>query len=44
MQIKVISFNIRCKDDENGNSVLERAPRLATVTTPYDADVIGFQN
>ena len=43
MQIKVISFNIRCKDDENGNSVLERAPRLATVTAPYDADVIGFQ-
>ena len=43
MQIKVISFNIRCIDDENGNSVLERAPRLATVTAPYDADVIGFQ-
>ena len=43
MRIKVISFNIRCADDKNGNSVQERAPRLSTVTAPYDADVIGFQ-
>ena len=43
MRIKAISFNIRCADDENGNSVIERAPRLFAVTTPYDADVIGFQ-
>ena len=43
MKLKVISFNIRCCDDKNGNSVAERAPRLATVTAPYDADVIGFQ-
>ena len=43
MRIKVISFNIRCVDDKNGNSIHERAPRLSTVTAPYDADVIGFQ-
>lgn len=43
MYIKVISFNIRCTDDENGNSIQERAPRLAAVINPYDADVIGFQ-
>lgn len=43
MRIKIISFNIRCVDDENGNSIQERAPRLFAVTAPYDADVIGFQ-
>ena len=43
MFIKVISFNIRCTHDENGNSVPERAPRLSTVIQPYDADVIGLQ-
>ena len=43
MQISVISFNIRCCDDPDGYSVEERAPRLATVTEPYNADIIGFQ-
>jgi endonuclease/exonuclease/phosphatase family metal-dependent hydrolase len=43
MKLKVISFNIRCCDDNGGNSVAERAPRLATVTEPYGADVIGVQ-
>lgn len=43
MTIKAISFNIRCIDDPNNNSIPERAPRLSTVTAPYDADVIGFQ-
>ena len=43
MRIKVISFNIRCTDDENCNSIQERAPRLSMVMAPYDADVIGFQ-
>lgn len=43
MPIKVVSFNIRCCNDENGNSIQERAPRLLTVVAPYDADVIGFQ-
>lgn len=43
MKLKVISFNIRYGDDPNGNSVVERAPRLAKITSKYDADVIGFQ-
>ena len=43
MELKVISFNIRCRDDNNGHSIPERAPRLASVTLPIDADVIGFQ-
>lgn len=43
MLLKVISFNIRCCDDKNGNSIAERAPRLSAVTASYDADVMGFQ-
>ena len=43
MKIKAISFNIRCVDDINGNSIAERAPRLSSVMSAYDADVIGFQ-
>lgn len=43
MQLNLISFNIRFRDDSDGNSIQERAPRLKTVTAPYDADVLGFQ-
>lgn len=43
MKIDIVSFNIRCCDDENGNSIAERAPRLSTVTSRYGADIIGFQ-
>ena len=43
MKLNVISFNIRYCDDDNGNSIVERAPRLKKVIDPYDADVIGFQ-
>lgn len=43
MEISVISFNIRYCSDPNGNSIAERAPRLNTVTSKYDADIIGFQ-
>ena len=43
MQVKVISFNIRSVDDENNHTIRERAPRLATITGKYDADIIGFQ-
>lgn len=43
MELKLISFNIRCCDDKDGNSIKERAPRLAEVTGKYDADIIGFQ-
>jgi len=43
MILKVISFNIRCCDDKNGNAIFERAPRLSKITSMYDADVMGFQ-
>lgn len=43
MRLNVISFNIRFGDDEGGNSIPERAPRLSKVIEPYNPDVIGFQ-
>ncbi|MBO5908813.1 MAG: endonuclease/exonuclease/phosphatase family protein [Clostridia bacterium] len=43
MKISVISFNIRCCDDINQNSIAERAPRLSAVTSRYEADIIAFQ-
>jgi endonuclease/exonuclease/phosphatase family metal-dependent hydrolase len=43
MELKVVSFNIRCCDDKDGHSISERAPRLKAVLDPIDADVIGFQ-
>lgn len=43
MKLNVISFNVRCCDDVNGNSIEERAPRLNKVMSGYYADVIGFQ-
>lgn len=38
-----ISFNIRCANDPNGNSIKERAERLKAVLDKYNADIIGFQ-
>ena len=43
MKINVISFNIRCCDDPNGYSVAERAPRLKSIISGYNPDVICFQ-
>ena len=43
MELKVVSFNIRCADDDDGHSIEERAPRLDKVIAPTDADLIGFQ-
>ena len=34
MELNIVSFNIRCCDDENGNSINERAPRLFNVIKP----------
>ncbi len=41
--LKVVSYNIRCADDPDGNSIEERAPRLMEVLEKYDPDLIGFQ-
>ena len=43
MELKLVSFNIRCCDDKDGNSIKERAPRLAKITRKYNADIIAFQ-
>lgn len=42
-ELKIVSFNIRCCDDPNGNSIPERGPRLQRVIAPYAPDIIGFQ-
>ena len=43
MHLKIVSFNIRCCDDENGHSIPERAPRLSSAIAPIDPDLIGLQ-
>lgn len=43
MELGVVSFNIRCCDDANGNSIAERAPRLGKIIHSYAPDVIGLQ-
>ena len=43
MNIKLISFNIRNSDDENGHSIEERAPRLMESIKSRDPDIIGIQ-
>ena len=43
MKLRVMSFNIRCCDDVNGNSIAERAPRLAKIISGYAPDVLGVQ-
>ncbi len=41
--MKVITFNIRNADDNNGHSIAERAPRLKTILDKYDGDIVCFQ-
>jgi len=43
MELSVVGFNIRSCNDPEGNSIPERAPRLAKVLKDYDADVICLQ-
>ena len=43
MRIRLVSFNIRCCDDPNGNSIAERAPRLRRAVMAREPDVICFQ-
>lgn len=38
-----VTYNLRYQDDENGNSIDERAPRLKQILSAYNADLIGFQ-
>lgn len=41
--MKTVSFNVRCANDPNGNSIAERAPRLKRILEKSDADLIGMQ-
>lgn len=41
--MKIISFNIRCANVPNGNSVEERSKRLKIILEKYNVDIIGFQ-
>lgn len=43
MELNVVSFNIRCANDRDGNSIAERAPRLKKVLADCNADIIGLQ-
>ena len=43
MELKIVSFNIRCVDDPNGHAIFERAPRLSTVINAVNPDIIGLQ-
>lgn len=43
MLLKIVSFNIRYCDDDNGNTIVERAPRLASIIKQYEPDIIGLQ-
>lgn len=43
MRINVVSFNLRYRDDTNGNSIAERAPRLRKILPQYNADILCFQ-
>jgi len=41
--MRVITFNLRCVNDFNGNSIRKRAPRLKAIMELYNADIVGFQ-
>ena len=43
MKLDIVSFNIRCCDDVDGNSINERAPRLNKVISAYNSDIICLQ-
>lgn len=43
MQLRLLSFNIRCNNDPDGHSIPERAPRVAAILRKYAPDIIGMQ-
>ena len=42
-QIRILTQNLRCLDDEDGNSVEERAERFLRLLEDYQPDLIGTQ-
>ena len=43
MELKILSFNIRCANDPDGHSIEERAPRVGQILRDYSPDVAGMQ-
>jgi endonuclease/exonuclease/phosphatase family metal-dependent hydrolase len=43
MNLNVISFNLRYRDDANENSIAQRAQRLNIILPRYDADILCMQ-
>ena len=41
--IRILTQNLRYNDDENGNSIAERAPRFLQMVKEYEPDLIGTQ-
>lgn len=39
----VMTFNVRYKDDANGHSIAERAPRVEATVNAHSPDIIGMQ-
>ena len=43
LNLKILSQNVRCNDDEGGNTVLQRTTRLKGLIDEYQPDIIGTQ-
>ena len=43
LNLKILSQNVRCADDEGGNTVLQRTTRLKGLIDEYKPDIIGTQ-
>lgn len=41
--LKLMTFNVRYTDDENGHSIAERAPRVKATVEQNDPDIVGMQ-
>ncbi len=42
-ELKIVSYNVRCKDDGSGKKISDRAPRFKTLMDKYDPDIMGLQ-
>ena len=43
LNIKILSQNLRCADDEGNNSVKERTTRFSALLDEYNPDIVGTQ-
>ena len=41
--MRVMSYNLRCRDDENGHRVSERTPRVLGIIRDFSPDLMGMQ-